>query len=56
MVNDERQYRITKGEAKRFEAAQAQAEKESVRIHPLIQQAMREGLESRFAGAARPDR
>ncbi len=48
MITNERQYRITKAEAKRFEEALAQPEKESLRIHPRIQQAMREGLESQL--------
>lgn len=48
MITNERQYRITKAEAKRFEEALAGAEKASASVHPRIQQAMREGLESQL--------
>lgn len=48
MITNERQYRITKAEARRFEEALAQAGKETVQIHPRIRQAMREGLESQL--------
>ena len=48
MITNERQYRITKAEAKRFEEALAGAEKASAPVHPRIQQAMREGLESQL--------
>ena len=48
MITNERQYRITKAEAKRFEEALGQPEKETAKVHPRIQQAMREGLESQL--------
>lgn len=47
MITNERQYRITKTEAKRFEKLLAQPEKET-EIHPRIRQAMREGIESQL--------
>ncbi|MDO8689838.1 MAG: helix-turn-helix transcriptional regulator [Dehalococcoidia bacterium] len=49
MITTERQYRITKAEARRFEEALFRAAgTESPRIDPRIQQAMREGMESQL--------
>lgn len=48
MITNERQYRITKAEAERFEEALARAEEQSAHLHPRLQQAMREGLESQL--------
>ena len=47
MITNERQYRITKAEATRFEEALAQPEKET-KVHPRVRQAMREGIESQL--------
>ncbi|MDO8673148.1 MAG: helix-turn-helix transcriptional regulator [Dehalococcoidia bacterium] len=49
MITTERQYRITKAEARRFEEALLSATgTESLRIEPRIHQAMREGMESQL--------
>lgn len=48
MITNERQYRITKAEAERFEEALAHADDRDVDLHPRLKQAMREGLESQL--------
>ena len=48
MITNEHQYRITKAEAQQFEEALRQSDAQSSELHPLLRQAMREGLESQF--------
>lgn len=48
MITSERQYRITKAEAQRFEQALAHAEQQGAHLHPRLRQAMRDGLESQL--------
>jgi ribosome-binding protein aMBF1 (putative translation factor) len=48
MITNERQYRITKAQAARFEQALGQAEEQNKHLHPLLQKAAREGLESQW--------
>lgn len=48
MITNERQYRITTTKAERFEQALARAEGEGAHLHPRLQQAMRESLESQL--------
>ena len=48
MITNERQYRITKAEAERFEQALARDEEPDAQLHPRLRQAMREGLESQL--------
>jgi ribosome-binding protein aMBF1 (putative translation factor) len=48
MITNERQYRITRAEAGRFEQALARAEEQGDGLHPRIRQAMRESLESQL--------
>jgi ribosome-binding protein aMBF1 (putative translation factor) len=48
MITNERQYRITKAEAERFEQALAHGTEEDAHLHPRLRQAMREGLESQL--------
>lgn len=48
MISNERQYRITKVQAERFELALAGVEEQGVHLHPRIRQAMNEGLESQL--------
>jgi len=46
MIANEREYRITSGEVKRFEEALAQIDDHVTELHPLLQRALREGLAS----------
>ncbi len=46
MIASEREYRITSDEAKRFEEALAQIDGQVAELHPLLQRALRESLES----------
>ena len=50
MIKNEREYRITKAQANKFEHALSQlATSESVSgLHPLIQKAQRDGLQSQL--------
>jgi ribosome-binding protein aMBF1 (putative translation factor) len=48
MITNERQYRITKAEAARFEQALAQADEQNKHLHPALRKAAREGLESQL--------
>ena len=48
MITNERQYRITKAEAERFEQALACSEEKTAHLHPRLRQAMREGMESQL--------
>lgn len=48
MITNERQYRITKAEAARFEQALARADAQNKHLHPALQKAAREGLESQL--------
>lgn len=48
MINNARQYRITKAEAERFAEALAQTDERSGHLHPLLQTAMRDGLVSQL--------
>ena len=48
MITNERQYRITKAEAERFEQALAHGDQQGAHLHPRLRQAMREGLESQL--------
>ncbi len=48
MITNERQYRITKAEVARFEQALARSADQGAEIHPILKQAMREGLESQL--------
>lgn len=52
MIKNERQYRITKAQANKFEKALAQlttAPEPSNKLHPLVQKAQRDALASQFA-------
>jgi hypothetical protein len=51
LITNERQYRIAKSEAKKFEQAiaRARAEKPSAEVHPRIHRAMIDSLESELA-------
>lgn len=49
MIANERQYRITKAEAERFEQAIAHGTEQSIHLHPRLRQAMQQGLESQLA-------
>ncbi len=46
MIANERQYRITKAEANRFEAALGKIDEQNSHLHPRLRQAMRDGMES----------
>ncbi len=46
MIANEREYRITSDEAKRFEEALARMDDHVADLHPLLQRALRESLES----------
>ena len=48
MITNERQYRITKAEIGRFEESLSHADEQGRGLHPDLQQAMREGLESQL--------
>ncbi len=48
MITNERQYRITKTEIARFEQSLSHADEQGRDLHPDLQQAMREGLESQL--------
>lgn len=48
MIANERQYRITKAEAERFEEALAQSDESISDLDPRLRRAMREGLESQL--------
>lgn len=48
MIANERQYRITKTEVLRFAHAVAAADEEGSHLHPILQKAMRDGLESQL--------
>lgn len=50
MITNERQYRITKAQADKFEQAlaQLQAQREETHIHPLLQQAEQDALQSQL--------
>lgn len=48
MITNERQYRISKSEAERFEQALAGSDEHTARLHPLLRQAMRDGLQSQL--------
>ena len=48
MITNERQYRITRSEAERFEQALAQAEEQGGELDPRLRWAMREALESQL--------
>lgn len=49
MITNERQYRITKAAVERFEDALAHGHEQGVHLHPRLQQAMQESLESQIA-------
>jgi ribosome-binding protein aMBF1 (putative translation factor) len=49
MITNERQYRITKAEVKRFEHAITSGREQETHLHPRLQQAIRESLESQIA-------
>ena len=49
MITNERQYRITKAEAERFEGALAKADVQGAHLDSRLSKAMREGLESQLA-------
>ena len=46
MIANEREYRITRAAARRFEQALAHVDDRSTERHPLLQKAMRESIES----------
>ena len=46
MITNERQFRITKGEIKRFEEALSKVDEQNKDLHPKLQTAMRESLDS----------
>jgi ribosome-binding protein aMBF1 (putative translation factor) len=46
MIGNDRAYRATNGAIKHFEAALARLEEQSSERHPLLQRALREGIES----------
>lgn len=48
MIANERQYRITRAEAERFEEALAQSDESISDLDPRLHRAMREGLESQL--------
>lgn len=48
MITNERQYRITKAEAERFEQALAKAEEQGAHLQPRLRKALRESLESQL--------
>lgn len=48
MITNERQYRIAKAEAERFEEALAQGDESIMDLDPRLRRAMREGLESQL--------
>lgn len=48
MIANERQYRITKAAAERFEEALAKGQEQRSDLDPRLQQAMREGIESQL--------
>ena len=48
MITNERQYRLTKAEAARVEQALAHADEQNKHLHPALQKAAREGLESQL--------
>jgi ribosome-binding protein aMBF1 (putative translation factor) len=48
MITNERQYRIARAEAQRFEHALMHGDEQGAQIHPRLRQAMREGLESQL--------
>jgi ribosome-binding protein aMBF1 (putative translation factor) len=48
MITNERQYRISKAEAERFEQALVASDKETAQLHPLLRQAMHDGLQSQL--------
>jgi transcriptional regulator with XRE-family HTH domain len=50
MITNERQYRITRAEARRFEDTIAQAgdQRQSTDVHPRLQKAMVDGMRSQF--------
>ena len=48
MIANERQYRITKAAAERFEEALAKSRQPRTDLDPRLQQAMREGIESQL--------
>jgi ribosome-binding protein aMBF1 (putative translation factor) len=49
VITNERQYRITKTEAERFEHALAHVEEQCAHLHPRLRRLMREGMESQLA-------
>jgi ribosome-binding protein aMBF1 (putative translation factor) len=49
MNTNERQYRITKAEAERFEQALTRAKEQGARLDPRLQKAMEDGLVSQLA-------
>ena len=48
MITNERQYRISKAEAERFEQALSVSDKQTEHLHPLLRQAMHDGLQSQL--------
>ena len=48
MITNERQYRISKAEAERFEQALVHSDEQTAHLHPLLAQAMRDGLQSQL--------
>ncbi|MGH2355373.1 MAG: helix-turn-helix domain-containing protein [Chloroflexota bacterium] len=48
MIENERQYQITKAAAERFEEALAHADQHGAHLHPRLRRAMREGIESQL--------
>ena len=48
MITNERQFRITKGEIKRFEEALSKVDEQNKDLHPKLQTAMRESLDSQL--------
>ena len=48
MIKNERQYRISKAEAERFEQALAGTDEQTAHLHPLLRQAMHDGLQSQL--------
>ena len=48
MITNERQYRISKAEAERFEQALADSDEHTAHLHTLLCQAMYDGLQSQL--------
>jgi len=48
MITNERQYAITKAQAERFKETLAKPDEQGKKVHPKVQKAMREGLQSQL--------